>query len=98
MRLVGKVGRRPFHIPDAGWSQQESRAQRGTSTSSAKGKVFAYDSFGVNDWDVVKERIRFLYHSEERAHFYIDHLTALAAWKDDERKALEIIMSDIGGW
>jgi hypothetical protein len=29
--------------------------------------------------------------------FFIDHLTALAAWKDDERKALEEIMSRIGG-
>jgi twinkle protein len=96
MRLVGKVGRKPFHIPDAGWSQQELGSAWDTY-EGAKGKVFAYDSFGVNDWDVVKERIRFLYHSENVRHFYIDHLTALAAWKDDERKALEIIMSDIGG-
>jgi twinkle protein len=96
MRLTGKVGRRPFHIPDAGWSQQELEAAW-DQYASAKGKVFAYDSFGVNDWDVVKERIRFLYHAEGVRHFYIDHLTALAAWKDDERKALELIMSDIGG-
>jgi twinkle protein len=63
----------------------------------APGKVFAHDSFGVNDWDVLKERIRFLFHAEGVRHFYIDHLTALAAWQDDERKALELIMSDIGG-
>jgi twinkle protein len=30
-------------------------------------------------------------------HFYIDHLTALAATQDDERKALEVIMADVGG-
>jgi twinkle protein len=53
-------------------SRSTSPTQAGHSRSSrrvgqvrsAKGKVFAYDSFGVNDWDVVKERIRFLYHSE----------------------------------
>jgi DNA helicase/primase-like protein/Toprim domain-containing protein/DnaB helicase-like protein len=96
IRLLGKVGSRPFHIPDAGWSEQDKEAAwEGYST--AKGKVYAYDSFGVNDWDVIKERIRYLYHSEGVRHYYIDHLTALAAWQDDERKALELIMSDIGG-
>lgn len=96
MRLVGKVGERPFHVPDAGWSQEDLETAWNTYATT-KGKVFAHDSFGVNDWDVVKERIRFLFHSEGVRHFYIDHLTALAAWQDDERKALEKIMSDIGG-
>jgi twinkle protein len=60
-------------------------------------KVYAYDSFGVNDWTVIEERIRYLVEAHGVRHIYIDHLTALAAWQDDERKALEVIMSDIGG-
>jgi twinkle protein len=96
MRIVGKIGRRPFHIPDGGWSQQDLDGAW-EKFEQSPGRVFAYDSFGVNDWDQVKERIRFLAHSEGIKHFYIDHLTALAAWQDDERKALEVIMSDIGG-
>lgn len=101
MRIVGKIGRKPFHIPNDPdeapiWTQAELDAAW-SKFEQTKGRVFAYDSFGVNDWDQVKERIRFLAHSEGVKHIYIDHLTALAAWQDDERKALEVIMSDIGG-
>lgn len=96
VRLAGKIGQRPFHIPNAGWSGGELQSAW-EHVEQSKGKLFLYDSFGVCDWDVVKERIRYLYHAEDVRHFYIDHLTALAAWQDDERKALELIMSDIGG-
>jgi twinkle protein len=96
LRIAGKVGKRAFHVPDAGWSQTELE-DAWEKIEQAKGKMYLYDSFGVSDWDVIKEHIRYLYHSAGVRHFYIDHLTALAAWQDDERKALELIMSDIGG-
>jgi twinkle protein len=96
LRIAGKIGKRPFHVPDAGWSETELE-EAWARIERAKGKLSLYNSFGICDWDVVKERIRYLYHAENVRHFYIDHLTALAAWQDDERKALELIMSDIGG-
>lgn len=95
LRLAGKIGHRPFHVPDAGWSPDELRAAW-EHVERSKGKLYLYDSFGVCDWDVVKERIRYLVHAEDVRHVYIDHLTALAAWQDDERKALELLMADIG--
>jgi twinkle protein len=94
-RLAGKIGRKPFHIPDAGWVQADLDAA--WAKLEAGPKVFAYDSFGNNDWEIVKERIRYLVETHSVKDIFIDHLTALAAWQDDERKALELIMSDIGG-
>lgn len=95
-RIIGKLGKKPFHIPDGSWTKEEMEEAWEWYTQ-APGKVYAHDSFGQNDWDVIKERIRFLYHAHDVRHFYLDHLTALAAWQDDERKALEVIMSELGG-
>ncbi len=95
MRIAGKIGQRAFHVPDETWNQTDLEAAW-AQIEQSPGKLYLYDSFGNSDWDLIKEHIRYLAHSEGVQHFYIDHLTALAAWQDDERKALELIMSDIG--
>ena len=95
VRIAGKFARQRYHVPDAGWTQDEFVATWDALEKS--GKVFLYDSFGQNDYDIIEDRIRFLAQGEDVKHFFIDHLTALAAWQDDERKALEVIMSRIGG-
>jgi twinkle protein len=56
-----------------------------------------FDHFGSADWDLIEKRIRYLYHSEGVRIFYIDHLTALAAAEDDEKKGLERITASMGG-
>jgi len=94
IRIAGKFARQRYHVPDAGWTQDEFVATWDALEKS--GKVFLYDSFGQNDYDIIEDRIRFLAQGEDVKHFFIDHLTALAAWQDDERKALEVIMSRIG--
>lgn len=94
-RVAGKVAHQRFHVPDAGWTQEQL-----TDTWDKlmeKGKLFLYDHFGVTDWDVIQSRIRYLAVSEGVRLFYLDHLTALAAGEEDERKALEFIMADLGG-
>jgi twinkle protein len=96
LRIAGKIGQRAFHVPDDSWSPGDLDVAW-SRIEQAKGKLFLYDSFGNSDWDLIKEHIKYLAHAEGVQHFYIDHLTALAAWQDDERKALELIMSDIGG-
>jgi twinkle protein len=95
IRIAGKRAKRRYHVPDAGWTPEEFAAT--WDDLEATGRVFLYDSFGVNDWEVIEDRIRFLANAEGVKDFFIDHLTALAAWQDDERKALETIMSRIGG-
>lgn len=97
IRVAGKNAQKRLHIPkeDAGWTDDDFDAA--WERVQGSGKLFLYDSFGNNDWEVIEERIRSLREVEGVRHFFIDHLTALAAWQDDERKALEIIMSSIGG-
>jgi twinkle protein len=95
LRLCGKIGNRPFHVPDGGWTKDELVAAW-KKLKEAK-QVYLYDSFGVNEWDAIENRIRFLRHAHDVRHFFVDHLTALAASLDDERKALEVIMAKMGG-
>lgn len=93
-RVAGKVGKKCFHIPDGTWTQDELIAALDKMPGD---RLFLYDHFGSTDWENIRDRIRFLYHSEGVRLFYLDHLTALAAEEDDERKALETIMAQIGG-
>lgn len=94
MRIAGKLAGRTFHIPDSGWTEEDF--ERAWTTLMVSGKVFLYDSFGQNDWSIVREKIEYLHHVYGVRYFFIDHLTALAAWQDDERKELELIMSEMG--
>ncbi len=91
-RLAGKLAGQRFHIPDAGWTEDQLTEALDALDSD---KLYLYDSFGATDWEVIKPTIRFLAHSEGVRVFYLDHLTALAAAEQDEKKALETIMADI---
>lgn len=91
-RLAGKFAGRRFHIPDDGWTEAELDE---ALDKLDQGKLFFYDSFGATDWSVIRETMRYLAHSEDVRIFYVDHLTALAAAEEDERKALEKIMAEL---
>lgn len=93
VRIAGKLVEKRLHIPDGDWTMEERGEAFDTLTAS--GHLFLYDSFGNNDWESVKEKIEYLAHAEGVRYFFIDHLTALAACEDDERKALERLMSGL---
>lgn len=93
-RLAGKYAGKPFHVPDGPWVEADIDAA--WSALASGGKVFLYDSFGNNEWEPIKEKIEYLHHAEGVQYFFIDHLTALAAWQDDEKHALEVITSEMG--
>jgi len=93
LRIAGKVGSKAFHVPDGSWTQEELEASWDTLTGA--GKIFLYDSFGMNEWEIIADRMRYLRHAEGVEHFYLDHLTALASGAD-ERVELEEIMSSLG--
>lgn len=95
-RIAGKVASKRFHIPEAGWTQEE--LVETIDRMIADGRLYLYDHFGSADWSVIRERIRFLTHSEGVQHHYLDHLTALATGGDEEERVLlEKIMAQIGG-
>lgn len=91
-RIAGKVAGKRFHIPDAGWTQEELEA---TVDALAKDdRLFLYDHYGHIDWDTIASTIRFLAGSEGVRIFYLDHLTALAD-PSNERESLETIMAEM---
>jgi len=93
-RVAGKVASKRFHVPDGSWTPAELRAAIDVLKTSAP--LYLFDHFGAAEWDIIKERIRYLAHSEGVKFFYLDHLTALAAAEEDERVGLERIMSEMG--
>jgi len=93
-RIAGKLAGKRFHVPDGSWTGPE--LIEALDSLEGSGKLYLYDSFGATDWSVIQTIIRFLAHSAGVRLFYVDHLTALAAAEDDERTALERIMSEMG--
>lgn len=94
VRIAGKLLARPIHLPGV---KPATDAEKVSITKTIDGKVFLYDSFGANDWSSIKSNIEYLVHAHDVKYFFLDHLTALAANEDDERKGLDTIMADMGG-
>jgi twinkle protein len=92
-RLAGKFAGKRFHVPDGSWTQDE--LVEVIDRLEEDDRVLLYDNFGSIDWDVVKATIRYLAHAEGIKLFYLDHLTALAAGKDDEKTLLERITEEM---
>ena len=91
-RIAGKIAGKRFHVPDGSWTKPELLTA--WQSLKATGKLHLYDSFGALDWETVKAKIRYMVVSLGCEHIYLDHMTALAAAEDDERKALEKIMAE----
>lgn len=95
VRLAGKMVGKPLHVPDVERDTDEVRE----AFQAAENRVYMYDSFGAHSWEPIKAKIEYLYHSEGVQYFFLDHITAIAAsiTDGDERKALDRVMSDLGG-
>ncbi len=92
-RILGKHGKRSFHIPqeEASWTDEEFQKAWDTFPHHM---VHMYDSFGVNQWAAVKAKMEYLFFAFGVRKFYIDHLTAFVAREADENKALGEILSE----
>jgi len=94
-RIAGKRAGKLFHVPDGSWSKADLESAwddlRGT------GNLHLYDCWGAMDWETIRGKIRYMVSSLGCEHVFLDHLTALAAAEDDERKALERIMAEAAG-
>jgi twinkle protein len=92
-RVANKFAGKRFHVPDGSWTQDELVAV--IDRLQADDRLFFYDNFGALEWVIVKGVIKYLAQAHGVRLFYLDHLTALAAAEEDERKALERIMADM---
>jgi twinkle protein len=95
IELAAKVVGLPLHTPE-GWDENAFERGWGILTGGPA-KVRLYENFGMNDWDSIREYIEYLHHAEGIRHFVIDHLTALVADAEDERRELDRIMAELSG-
>lgn len=91
-RIAGKVAKKAFHVPDAGWTEKELS----DALHQLDGRVHFYNHFGSTDWQVIKGLIRYMALGLGVKRIFLDHLTALTAHAEDERRELDGIMADMG--
>ncbi|QBE66853.1 bifunctional DNA primase/helicase [Pseudoduganella lutea] len=91
-RIAGKIAGKRFHVPNAGWTIEELDS----AVEKLGDQIVLYDSFGETEWDVVKNKVRFMAVSEGIRLIYLDHLTAMADTAD-EKGSLEQIMKEMAG-
>lgn len=89
--LAGKVANKRFHVPGVEYEQQELR----DALEPLRGKISLYDHFGAKDWDTIKGQIAFMVQAMGIKFIFLDHLTALVAGVDDERRSLDKIMEEM---
>lgn len=90
-RIAGKAVGKVLHIPRQSTREEREEALALINTDS----LYLYDSFGSAEWDVVKAKIRYMVVGLGCKHIYFDHLTALVASEEDERKTLDRIMAEM---
>jgi twinkle protein len=94
-RIVGKVNKRAYHLPDHGHPEEERIRDIHRFIDNHNEEIFLYDNFGECEWTPVKETIRYLNKAQGYKDFVLDNLTAFAASADDEKKFLEETMAEI---
>lgn len=89
--LAGMAVQKRLHVPGVDFDSAEVSEMM----DRMEPYLFAYNHFGAKDWDTIKEIIRFMVLGEGIKDIFLDHLTALIAHAEDERKALDGIMADL---
>jgi twinkle protein len=92
-RVAGKLDKRLYHIPDAGWTREQY--EDSVERLDKRKQLYMMEHFGAMDWATVKGIIRYFAKAYDIKMIYLDHLTALAANEQDERRALDGIMADM---
>lgn len=91
-RIAGKAVGKVLHVPGKATVEERREA---ISLLTATKRLHLYDNFGSTDWEVIKAKIRYLVVGLGCKHIYLDHLTALVAGEEDERKTLDRIMAEM---
>jgi twinkle protein len=92
-RVMGKLDKRLYHVPDADWTREQYEG--GVNRLEAREQLFMMEHFGAMDWKTIKGIIKYFNKAYDIKHIYLDHLTALSANEQDERRALDGIMADM---
>ena len=92
-RVMGKLDKKLYHVPDAEWTREEYEAS--VDRLEEREQLYMMEHFGAMGWRSIKNIIKFFNKAYDIDHIYLDHLTALSANEQDERRALDGIMADM---
>jgi twinkle protein len=92
-RVAGKLDKKLYHVPDADWTREEYLDS--VERLDNRNQLVMMDHFGAKDWTTVKNIIKYFAKVYDIKMIYLDHLTALSANEQDERRALDGIMADM---
>ena len=92
--IAGKFLGRRLHLPGACTTPEEEARVK----AELSGKIAFFDHFGAMDYETIKERMRYMVVSLGCKHIFLDHLTALAAVMDDERRGIDKMMADLSAF
>jgi len=92
-RVMGKLDKKLYHVPDMDWTREEY--EESVDRLEAREQLYMMEHFGAMGWRSIKNIIKFFNKAYDIDHIYLDHLTALSANEQDERRALDGIMADM---
>jgi twinkle protein len=92
-RVAGKIDKKLYHVPDANWTRDEYLDS--VERLDKRDQLMMMEHFGAMDWQSVKRIIKYFAKVYDIKLIYLDHLTALSANEQDERRALDGIMADM---
>lgn len=93
LKLAGLMLNKRLHVPSADWDEDLIRE----ALATVKDNIFIYNHFGAADIDTVLGKIRYFVKALGCQVILLDHITALAALMQDERKGLDEAMAKLGG-
>jgi twinkle protein len=93
--IAGKVAKKAFHRPDLEWDERLFRDAAG----KLQGKLHLWRNKGQNDWDNIKECIRYWAIVEEVKAVFLDNITALTNHLSPSEQNTEIarIATELAG-
>ena len=94
-RIAGKLDRKLYHIPGEDWTTAEYH--QSLQRLQDRDTLMLFDHWGTMEWEKLKGIMRFFRKAYDIEHIYLDHLTALSANAEDERRSLDAIMADMAG-
>lgn len=73
--IAGKSANTPFHLPDAEFDPELLRSE----AMKYQGKLHLYKNFGQNDWEDIKQCIRFWVIEHGTKFIFLDNITCLVS-------------------
>jgi twinkle protein len=93
--IAGKVARKAFHRPDLEWDETSFK----DAVGKLRGKLHLWRNKGQNDWDNIKECIRYWAVVESVKSVFLDNITALTNHLSPSEQNTEIarIATELAG-